>query len=282
MVVKNEDQWIWYTIMSVIDYVDRMIIFDTGSIDRTVDVIHTIIDRPEYRNKVYFEEVGSVSVGEYPRVRQRQLEMTDTDYMMLVDGDEVWWRDGIREVRSVLDEQAPPRVNTCFICPCTDMYHYRDFRRELYADKENGIYGSINGRIFSMLIPGIHCSGDYGVEGFTDNNGQFEIYHAAVMEHFYFHCTKMRRSSAALGDESIAYRRRKIFDDWDYAFPEDYKYPEVFYCQDRPAIVPDPFKVRDNLTKRMAKCVVRIYRYVFRHDEYVKVGERNKKHDGFR
>ncbi|SEP94840.1 glycosyltransferase [Butyrivibrio sp. TB] len=273
MVVKNEDQWIWFSIMSVIDYVDKMLIFDTGSIDKTVEVIHTIIDKPEYRDKVYFEEVGAVSIEEFPKVRQRQLDMTDTDYILLVDGDEIWWRDGIKELREVLDNKEPSRVNVKFICPCVDMYHYRDFSRELYYDAYNDIHGSINGRVLSMSIQGLHCSGDYGVEGYSDFEGNIDAYDAAVLDHFYFHCTKLRRSSASWGDESISYRRKKIFDDWDHKFPKDYKYPEIFYVN-RPDIVPDPFKTKDNLTKRISKRIIRLYRFCFKKKEYIKVKNR--------
>ena len=28
MVIKNEDRWVWFAIMSVIEYLDRLIIFD--------------------------------------------------------------------------------------------------------------------------------------------------------------------------------------------------------------------------------------------------------------
>lgn len=265
MVVKNEDQWVWFSIMSVIDFVDKMIIFDTGSIDKTVEVIHSIIDNPKYKNKVYFEEVGSVTIQEFCKVRQRQLEMTDTDYILLVDGDEIWWRDGIKEIRKVIDEKAPSRVNVKFICPCVDMYHYRDFSKELYVDVFNGIKGSINCRAISMSIPGIHCSGDYGVEGYTDYKGKFNTYDAAVLDNFYFHCSYLRRSSAVWGDESISYRRRKVFSDWNHEFPKDYKYPEVFYMS-RPAVVPDPFEARDNVTKRIVRKMTRIYRFLFKRN----------------
>ena len=263
MIVKNEDQWVWFAIMSVIEYVDKMIIFDTGSVDNTVKVIQSIINQTSYYSKITFEEVGSVSIQDFPKLRQRQIDMTDTEYVLVVDGDEIWWSDGLIELREVIDNVLPDKVSVKFICPCTDIFHYRDFKRELYIDKQNGIVGSINGRAFSMSIPGVHCSGHYGVECYSDENGEWDKYYTKVLEHYYFHCTKLRRSSAPLGDESIPYRRKKIFDDWDYKFPDDYRYPEVFYL-DRPEIVPDPFMSHDNLTKQIAKQIVRVYRFFFK------------------
>ena len=42
--VMNEDRFIWYAVMSVIDYVDKILIFDTGSTDGTVRIIKGIVD----------------------------------------------------------------------------------------------------------------------------------------------------------------------------------------------------------------------------------------------
>jgi glycosyltransferase involved in cell wall biosynthesis len=53
MVVKNEDQWIWYSIQSVLQYVDKILITDTGSTDHTVEIIKSIkspkLIKSEYR-----------------------------------------------------------------------------------------------------------------------------------------------------------------------------------------------------------------------------------------
>ena len=230
MVVRNEDQWVWFAIMSVIDYVDKMIIFDTGSIDKTVDVIQTIIDKPIYSEKIIFEKIGAVSIQEFPKIRQRQIDMTSSDYILVVDGDEIWWKDGILELKRILEEDSPSRVAVRFICPCSDLFHYRDYNRELYTDNMVNVpQGSVTTRCISMKIPGLRCTGDYGVEGYYCDKGEIMEYDAVLMENYYFHCSKLRRSSAVWGDESIIYRRKKIFDDWDYEFPKDYKYPEVFY-----------------------------------------------------
>ena len=262
MVVKNEDQWIWYAIMSVIDYVDKMLIFDTGSRDRTADIIKTILNNPKYKDKIVYEEIGRVTAQEFPQIRQKQLNMTDTDYVLLVDGDEIWWRDGIIEFREIIDLFSPSRVAVRFICPCTDLYHYRDFKRELYVDGKVGIYGgSVANRGISMSISGLCCVGDYGVEGYRGDKGKLGEYDAILLESYYFHCSKLRRSSAILGDESIPYRRRKITDDWDYEFPKDYKYPEVFYLE-HPDIVPDPFESKDNFAKVITKKMARAYRKI--------------------
>ena len=55
--VYNEDRWIYFSLLSVIDYVDRMIIYDTGSTDKTADIIRYVMNlKSEYAQKIYFEE----------------------------------------------------------------------------------------------------------------------------------------------------------------------------------------------------------------------------------
>lgn len=55
MIVKNEDQFIWYAISSVLPYVDKFIIFDTGSTDKTVEIIRLFKDK-----KIVFKQKEKV------------------------------------------------------------------------------------------------------------------------------------------------------------------------------------------------------------------------------
>ena len=41
-IVHNEENFIWFAVMSVIDYVDKVLIYDTGSTDKTVEIIKEI------------------------------------------------------------------------------------------------------------------------------------------------------------------------------------------------------------------------------------------------
>ena len=41
-VVHNEENFIWFAIMSVVDYVDKVLVYDTGSTDQTVSIIKEI------------------------------------------------------------------------------------------------------------------------------------------------------------------------------------------------------------------------------------------------
>ena len=52
--IKNEENFVWYAIKSVVDFVDKIIVFDTGSTDKTVELIKKLAE--EYPEKIIFEE----------------------------------------------------------------------------------------------------------------------------------------------------------------------------------------------------------------------------------
>lgn len=261
MVVKNEDRWIWFAIMSVIDYLDRLIIYDTGSIDHTNDIIVELLLNEKYRKKITYENIGKVSPENFYKVRQKQIDNTDTDYFMVVDGDEVWYKDGLCELDKILSERRPHLVATRFINCCGDAFHYRFDNRETYCI--NGIVGSITIRVYSMQIPGIACGGIYGVEGYINNDGiavQEAGYTTEIQKEKYLHMSLLNRSSAQKGDFSIAYRRAKLHATWDAKFDCNFKYPEVFYTRQLPKYVKSPFKKDFNIIHLAYNAVHRLKR----------------------
>ena len=266
MVVKNEDRWIWYAIMSVIDYLDKLIIFDTGSKDQTNRIIEEVLKEKKYSDKVIYEEWGTVSSEEFYKVRQKQIELTDTDYFMVIDGDEIWYRSSLEELDRILSEEKPALVATRFINVCGDIFHYRNESREHYCI--NGITGAITIRIYSMEIPGICCGGVYGVEGYIDKDGvavQDGGYKVIVQKGKYFHTSLLNRSSLQSGDFSIKYRRAKFRADWDARFAPDFVFPEVFDIVQRPVYVKSPYK-KDFSIIRMIYHTVHKFKELIRYE----------------
>lgn len=242
MVVKNEDRWIWFAIMSVIDFLDKLIIYDTGSRDHTNEIICEIIKNEKYKNKIIYEQIENVSVENFYKVRQKQIDVTTTDYFMVIDGDEIWYKDSLKELDEILTNKKPQLIATKFINVCGDIFHYRLDSRETYCI--NGETGAITIRVYSMKIPGISCGGVYGVEGYIDSDGiavQEHNYFTIIQNGKYFHTSLLNRSSAQNGDFSIKYRRSKLKADWDAKFPEQFKFPEVFYIKELPNYVKSPF-----------------------------------------
>ena len=41
MIVKNEDQWIWYALKSIYTVASEIIVYDTGSVDNTIPIIES-------------------------------------------------------------------------------------------------------------------------------------------------------------------------------------------------------------------------------------------------
>ena len=101
MVVKNEDRFIWYAIKSIIRFVDKVIITDTGSTDQTVKVIQNI-----HTNKIDFRQESVSSPWDISQIRQQQLADTHTDWIWIVDGDEIYSAKLIKEIGKILKEKG--------------------------------------------------------------------------------------------------------------------------------------------------------------------------------
>lgn len=137
-IVKNEPL-VYYSIRSVYPYVDRILIYDTGSTDHTLDDIQRLIDE-DADKKIVFKEVkfpdeswrNDREIPEYILqvekqqsdgevkclgwARKTQIEETETDYFLVVDGDEVHYR---RPWEDVLSKRVPmlPRKKVALFLP---------------------------------------------------------------------------------------------------------------------------------------------------------------------
>src|SRR5579859_5329971 len=96
VLVKNEENFIWYSVMSVIHYVEKMMIWDTGSSDNTRNIVKRIC--AEFPDKVSFEEIGEVDEEKYSDTRQRMLDGVKSGWIFILDGDEIWWEESIKKV----------------------------------------------------------------------------------------------------------------------------------------------------------------------------------------
>lgn len=243
MLVKNEDRFVWFAIKSVIEYVDKMIIFDDGSTDSTARVISSVIEeKKEYAAKIHFEIRGKGNSGKIGELRQNMLEMVDTDYILMVDGDEIWWKESIEELLQIVNTREPVLVAQHYINCAKDIYHYRHPGRDAYPFLDERAAGTI--RLYSMSIPGLHYKGRFGTEGLFDSSekdvhaGQYEI----IWQHGkYLHMSKLRRSGSQAAEWKDKTRKKRVFYAYDYQFPEDYKYPEVLYLKP-PEFVKPPFE----------------------------------------
>mgnify|MGYP000359384862 CR=1 FL=1 len=135
-IIKNEENFVEYAIRSVVDFVDQIIVFDTGSTDKTVSIILELQTR--HPNKIFFEEKGSCDKKRHTELREEMLNKTNTEWFMILDGDEVWTKRGMEEVLSVINSSLEVE---CLIAPfylCVgDVYHryYKDGSFEILGKK---------------------------------------------------------------------------------------------------------------------------------------------------
>lgn len=103
MMVKNEERYIRQTLMSTLPYVERAIIVDTGSTDKTIEIIESLIS--PYSSAFPAPEVtllkrqikkdsrvwdGTHLNQDLTNLRNEMLSRTETDWVWQVDGDEIY------------------------------------------------------------------------------------------------------------------------------------------------------------------------------------------------
>lgn len=93
MIVKNEDQWVWYAINSVLPYVDTFLITDTGSTDHTLDLIRRVRSP-----KIKLTQTQIQVPADMTRARNDQIVATSTEWIWLVDGDEIYSHSAASEI----------------------------------------------------------------------------------------------------------------------------------------------------------------------------------------
>jgi glycosyltransferase involved in cell wall biosynthesis len=239
--VKNEENFIWFSVMSVIGYVDRILIHDTGSNDRTVEIIKEI--KKLHPKKIIFREVGNIDINEFTSVRQRMLDEIKADWFLVVDGDEVWWDESIKKVVGFIkkfgksfESVVVPTVNLV-----GDIYHYQEESAGKY--RLAGRLGHLNLRGVNRNISGLKSDKPHGTWGWIDASGKMiqdrDEKKIKYLDTPYLHATFLKRSWS--DGTHVPKRKRKLKHEIGVSFPPDYYYPEVFF-RPRSTTIPNPWK----------------------------------------
>lgn len=239
--IRNEENWIWYVIKSVIDHVDKILVFDTGSTDNTVEIVKSIKSP-----KIIFEEKGLVDKKQYTALRQEMLDRTDTSWFLILDGDEVWSKATIEELRKAIIN-APSKKDTIIVGQWVcigDIYHYSKALETFEHSQYPGMKGFRLPRAIRKT-KGLHCIGLYGFESYADKNGlnvsYWEKERLIFLKNKFFHMTFLARSLSIKKDREVMMRAPKRLFYKGEPFPCDFQYPEVFYKK-RPKYVPSPWQ----------------------------------------
>jgi glycosyltransferase involved in cell wall biosynthesis len=240
---KNEERYLWYSVMSVIDYVDKVLLWDTGSTDNSLEIAKEIKER--FPKRVEFKTFGEVDVDEFTKVRQEMLDETKSDWVWIVDADEVWWEDSIKELVSLIEKKGNnlDSIVTPIINVVGDIYHRQEEKAGLYSI--DGKKGHMSIRAMNMNIPGLHLEKPHGTQGFFDGKGVLiqdrSSKKRAHMNGAYLHFTHMIRSISKNEDKKVPKRSKKYKYELGRQFPKDYYYPEVFF-REIPSFIESPWE----------------------------------------
>lgn len=235
-IVHNEENFIWFAIMSVVDFVDKVLVWDTGSTDRTVEIIKEIIKQKG--DKVEFKEVGSVDKDEFTRMRQQMLDQSQCDWILILDGDEIWWENSAKMLREKVEKEGNKldAIVIPFYNAVGDIYHHQSESAGEY--KLLGRQGHLTIKAVNRKITGLYWSNPYGQEGLYNGNGvpiQDDRSNRLIfLELPFLHLTHLKRSRAS---------NPKFKYDLGISFSPNFKYPEVLY-KERSVIVPAPWTKR--------------------------------------
>ncbi len=244
VLVKNEENFVWYSVMSVIDHVDSVLIWDTGSTDNTWKIIEEL--QRKYK-KIYAKRLDLEYFDE-GKIRQDMLEETKTPWFLVVDGDEIWWKDSISQVVKFINEDGEkyesivvPTINLV-----GDIFHYQE--KEAGKYKLLGMKGHYNLRAINKKIPGLKSSGEHMIGGWVDDEGKMiqerDPNKIKFIDAPYIHGTYLQRAGIKTGDKEVMKRSVKLKRELGIPFSLDFYYPEAFF-KARPSIVPNVWKNMD-------------------------------------
>lgn len=241
--VKNEENFLWYCVKSVIDYVDEMLLWDTGSTDKTIEIIKLL--KKEYPKKIKTKFIKQTDIHHFTDIRQQMLDETKADWVILVDGDEIWWKDSIKQVVSEIKNNPSLEtiVNSYYNC-VGDIYHFQNENMGKYNIDD--ITGHVTIRAMNAKIPGLHYGLPHGQQGIFDKDNKLiqnrnKLKRIHVKETAYLHMTNLIRSS---NEQDVAKRQMKFKFSKGNKFTKDFYYPEVFFLE-RPKIVCNIWRKRN-------------------------------------
>lgn len=230
MLVKNEENFVWFAINSVINYVDKLLVWDTGSTDKTVEIIKTIKDP-----KVNFTEKGAVTPEGLIKLRNEMIKETTTDWILVLDGDEIWSKEGIEEISDLINKYKDSK--DLVVSPVKmligDIYHYQEEKAGRYRIKDK--VGHLNIRAIRNSS-GLQVKGIFPNEHFVNGDGiviqdlpNEKILFAKVS---YLHASHLIRSPKNV---------KKYKYELGIPFSKDYFYPEALFLE-RPKEIKSPWE----------------------------------------
>lgn len=230
--VKNEERFIWYALKSVLPFVDKIMLWDTGSTDDTIKIIRSINSK-----KIDLKILKSVDAIKHTKLRQQMLDKTPAGFtwLMILDGDEIWPKEQIKRVVSYLKNTKDKVVVVKTKNLVGDIYH----QLPESAGKYNitGFKGHLGLRFINLSLPDLEVRNPHGGQTHTTKGIPLQELKTGLKvlpNIYYFHTTHLQRSTKDQDTLKRSFKRK--FEIGEKINKKDL--PKLFFDK-RPAFVPD-------------------------------------------
>jgi glycosyltransferase involved in cell wall biosynthesis len=205
-IAKNEDRFIWYALKSVLPYVEKVLVFDTGSTDKTVQIIKELARK--YKN-LEFRKCPVSDPDEYGKLREKQVNLTKTPWFLVLDGDEIWpEKELIRllQLTKELPKEKIAVVNRTRNC-VGDIWHYlpESFGKYRFLNR-TGHYTIRLMRKLSYSVENAYPKETYAINGESISSSGDLVF----SDSWYLHVTHLCRSSVNNNSPLFTNRRQVI------------------------------------------------------------------------
>jgi glycosyltransferase involved in cell wall biosynthesis len=244
-VVRNEEKWVWYSLLSAINFVDEILVWDTGSTDSTAKIVKQI-NSP----KIKFKQLPPTKdETDLSQVRQQMLEATKADWLFILDGDEIWPDDDLNKVIQFISTSG---LNYDSIVAGTincvgDVYHAVKEKYGRYNIA--GHRGHLNLRFINLRrVQGLAVTNPPGqFQSYVDSAGvkvqDRDWERIAFLSSSYLHMTHLNRSNSRIKDKEVFWRGAKRKFEFGKKLITNFRYPSCFYLP-HPLEVASPWNNR--------------------------------------
>jgi glycosyltransferase involved in cell wall biosynthesis len=191
VLVRNEDEFLRFALASVLPFVSNYIIYDTGSTDKTREIL----------KDYHYDERGLQSSAGITNLRNEMIANTKTNWFLLLDGDEIWNKKMLADYLEFTLKQ-PKNIQATFLRTrnCVgDVYHYREAGRYEIAN----MTGSLNIRAYRKTVK---WQGEYPLEKCVDSADRNAL---SFFDGYYWHMTHLKRSSS---ESPVMGFRNRVYD----------------------------------------------------------------------
>lgn len=189
-IIKNEERWIKPALEAVLDKAEVLLVWDTGSTDKTISLIQSI-KSPKIKLKL-FKHIDRKKLVE---LRHEQIKQTKTDWFLIVDGDEIWPQENLEKLIKAMEKAKPETlalVNRTRNC-IGDLQHYLP---ESAGKYHIGPWqGHLNIRAIKNL-PGLTVTGEYPNEAYLHQGKKLQDQpeNLELVDTWYYHATHLKRT----------------------------------------------------------------------------------------